>query len=330
LYLSSGTFEDWVYGTLGVPALTFEIGASFIPVYSLVDSTYWPANRGALIYAAKLVRQPYALAQGPTALVDAPPAGGIQAGRPLTITAWIDDQRYGASGTGRPASRAIAQAEYTVDTPPWLGGMPIAMSASDGSFNTTRERVTAVMDTHLSPGRHTVLVRGRDTGGNWGPASAAWVDITAAPVFSYSVYVPATSFNPTVLPEVGWVDASTGGTAVAVGDDTFEAVNLPFAFTFYGNTYTSAFVSSNGYLTFGAGSSSFAQVCLPNTAPPNNAIYALWDDLTPTGSASGNQTVSQSTATTIGIENATGTSARQAWCNGTGTVPAPGLVVNLP
>ncbi len=373
LYLSSGTFEDWVYGTLGVPALTVEIGTSFIPAYSLVDSAYWPANRDALIHAAKLARQPYTLGLGPTALIDTPTVIRVQADKPLTISAWIDDQRYGASGTGKPASQAIAQAEYFVDTPQWMGGTPIAMRAVDGSFNTARERVNANLDTRLSPGRHTVYIHGQDTGGNWGPVSAAWVDITPALVLSYSTYLPATTYNPTVLPEVGWIDATNGRTAVAVGDDTFEAVNLPFAFTFYGNTYTSTFVSSNGYVTFGAGSSSFAQVCLPNTALPNNAIYALWDDLAPTGGANGNvyvkavdadtfvvewyqaarfgasahqtfeivlrsdnsirlqyQTVSQATATTIGIENATGTAAQQVWCNGSGTTPSSGLTVRLP
>ncbi|MCL5994559.1 MAG: carboxypeptidase, partial [Chloroflexi bacterium] len=69
LYLSSGTQDDWSYGQLGVPNLTFEVGTNFMPAYSLVNSSYWPQNRGALRYAAQIARQPYSLASGPAAIL---------------------------------------------------------------------------------------------------------------------------------------------------------------------------------------------------------------------------------------------------------------------
>jgi hypothetical protein len=373
LYLSSGTFEDWIYGQFGVPSLTYEIGSSFMPAYSLIDSTYWPANRDSLIYAAKLALQPYTLALGPAALLTTPGVTSTQAGTPLNLTAWIDDQRYGTNGYGRPAAQPIAQAEYYVDTPPWSGGTPFPMNASDGAFNTSRELTSAVLDTNLPPGRHTVFVRGRDAGGNWGPPSALWLDLTLAPVLSATAYVPFVALDPAPAPENTWIDASSGGTVVSVGDDIYQAVTLPFPFNFYGNAYTRAYVSSNGFISFGSGSSSFKHGCLPSAAAPNNAIYALWDDLVPTGGANGNvyvktvnpdtfvvewhqvkrynttaqqtfeivlrsdnsillqyQAVSDTFSTTTGIENATGTTANQVWCNGSGTAITNTLALQLP
>lgn len=41
---------------------------------------------------------------------------------------------------------------------------------------------------------------------------------------------------------------------LVLGDDDFAEVPLPFAFPFCGKSYTSAFVGSNGYVTFGSGS----------------------------------------------------------------------------
>jgi subtilisin family serine protease len=70
------------------------------------------------------------------------------------------------------------------------------------------------------------------------------------------------------------------------GDDAATQVSLPFPVTFYGQTYTSAFVSTNGNLNFLASSTAFSNVAIPNTAVPNAAVYALWDDLFVDASAS--------------------------------------------
>jgi hypothetical protein len=63
-------------------------------------------------------------------------------------------------------------------------------------------------------------------------------------------------------------------------DDRSAAVALPFPFTYYGVTYTQVFVGTNGYLTFGSGSTAF------NETPTNFAnglprIAALFDDWDP-------------------------------------------------
>lgn len=85
-----------------------------------------------------------------------------------------------------------------------------------------------------------------------------------------------------------WNDISSSGAVIAQGDDVVQEVPLLFPFQFFGNTYRSMFVSSNGVITFDQGSGAFFNTCLPTAIPPNNAIYAYWDDLFPTGGSNGN------------------------------------------
>ena len=62
-------------------------------------------------------------------------------------------------------------------------------------------------------------------------------------------------------------------------DDGFQSISMGLAFNLYGIPYTSGFVSTNGFLTFTAGSTSFINSPIPSVATPNAAIYGLWDDL---------------------------------------------------
>jgi hypothetical protein len=64
-YFAPGSTDDWLYGTRGVPSYTFEVGAAsgtcggFFPAYSCMDSTFWPKNKAAFLYAAKAAAAPY-------------------------------------------------------------------------------------------------------------------------------------------------------------------------------------------------------------------------------------------------------------------------------
>ncbi|NEA37123.1 M14 family zinc carboxypeptidase [Streptomyces sp. SID13031] len=64
-YFAPGATDDWLYGTRGVPSYTFEVGGGsgscggFFPAYSCMDSTFWPKNKGAFLYAAKAAATPY-------------------------------------------------------------------------------------------------------------------------------------------------------------------------------------------------------------------------------------------------------------------------------
>lgn len=85
--------------------------------------------------------------------------------------------------------------------------------------------------------------------------------------FGYTCVIESTDYVP-------------GDTALALtGDDAATGVPLPFPFFFYGQTYDSAFATTNGHLNFLAASTAFSNVAIPAAGAPNAAIYPLWDDL---------------------------------------------------
>ena len=63
----------------------------------------------------------------------------------------------------------------------------------------------------------------------------------------------------------------------ATCDDCFQQRALPFNLPFYGQGYSSAFVGSNGYITFDSGDSEYTE----NVGSFNNRkrISAFFDDL---------------------------------------------------
>jgi hypothetical protein len=74
-----------------------------------------------------------------------------------------------------------------------------------------------------------------------------------------------------------------GATAVTLSDDEHtDAIDLGFEFVFYGQTYTAAHISSNGFVSFepyvGLGLGPFGGI--PSGAP-NNLIAGYWEDLNP-------------------------------------------------
>jgi len=65
-----------------------------------------------------------------------------------------------------------------------------------------------------------------------------------------------------------------------VGAVSIQTVNLPFAFNFYGQSYTRASISSNGFIAFGATQDSdWRNWRLPGPGGPNPMIAVFWDDL---------------------------------------------------
>ncbi|HNQ78693.1 MAG TPA: putative Ig domain-containing protein [Acidobacteriota bacterium] len=93
-----------------------------------------------------------------------------------------------------------------------------------------------------------------------------------------------TDSNEAGGPAFSWVDITGTGTLVGgwtSKDDGYAGpFNLGQTFLFYGTPYTQFYAGSNGFLSFGAGSSSLSNQCpLPSTTTPNDLIALLWDDL---------------------------------------------------
>jgi hypothetical protein len=86
----------------------------------------------------------------------------------VTLTATITDPPNGSGLTAAPASN-IAAAEYSVDSPAAAG----AGAAMSGTFTSATVVVSAnVPIGALTPGTHTLYVRGKDVAGNWGATAA--------------------------------------------------------------------------------------------------------------------------------------------------------------
>lgn len=215
LYPSSGKTDEWAYGELGIASYVFEIGlgegecGGFMPPYSCLDGgaggSFWQLNLPAFLYAARIARAPYQLAQGPTpeALAAIPSAtAGV-----FELRAQLDEQRNGG--------QAIVAAAYYLDTPPWAGGTPVALTPADGSFNGTVEVATASVGPLT--GRHTLYVRAQDAGGNWGPVRAVFSpDESCAYTInptgqSHTAAAGAGVINVAAQAGCGWAAAVNGG-----------------------------------------------------------------------------------------------------------------------
>jgi hypothetical protein len=99
-------------------------------------------------------------------------------------------------------------------------------------------------------------------------------------ITSGSAYFPTT-------PAFGFVDIAATGTILPPltnADDATAGLILPFAFPFFGASYTTLFVSTNGLITFGAANPAFINGDL-STAPAEAAIAVFWDDLDTAGGA---------------------------------------------
>lgn len=85
-------------------------------------------------------------------------------------------------------------------------------------------------------------------------------------------------------PEFDWFDIATIGTPLTAlnGDDqVVTGVPLGFAFPFYGNSFTTVNVATNGFLSFDSTLTAYSNQPLPNNATtvPSNMLAPFWDDL---------------------------------------------------
>jgi murein tripeptide amidase MpaA len=178
LYAADGTDTDAVYGLLGAPSYTIEFGTSFFEDCDTFETSTLPRNIAALKYAARNLHAPYVSPGGPdtTSLTVYPRF--VVPGKPVTITATVDDGTFN-QGNGSETVNTIGSAAAYLDSTPWAdGASPIAMSATDGSFDARRETVTLTLRTgNLAPGRHVVFVRGTDRSGARGTPQAVYFTV---------------------------------------------------------------------------------------------------------------------------------------------------------
>jgi hypothetical protein len=185
LYPTNGTTDDWSYGELGIASYTFEIGSKddgHYPPCSLYDALVAP-NIPALLYAAKVARTPYLTPLGPDVLDVTTGLTLTLQSRYIEISATLAMESEASLAHSMLYSQTVTAAEAYIDVPPWRGGTPYLLEATDGKFDETREFVRGQLPLSttgsITSGRHLVFVRGRN-GENWGPVSADFVTVSLA------------------------------------------------------------------------------------------------------------------------------------------------------
>jgi hypothetical protein len=178
LYPTDGATDDNFYGSLGVPAFTFELDQLFFePCTPLLDKTI-PDNLLALRYAARSLHAPYLLPGGPdvTSLSASPDL--VAAGTPVILHARLDDSRFNQTHTTEPVHNIASAAAY-MDGLPWEGALAVAaLGADDGSFNSPAENASASVSTSgLGSGKHRLFVQGTDVSAQAGSPNAVFIEV---------------------------------------------------------------------------------------------------------------------------------------------------------
>ncbi|WP_020519000.1 PQQ-dependent sugar dehydrogenase [Catelliglobosispora koreensis] len=170
--------------------------------------------------------------------------------------------------------------QLTFTTSP--AGLQLSVGAFTGATPFTREVIQGSTNTVSAPTPQA------------GHQFSAWSD-GAGQTHVITAPVAATSYTATYTPlpsspcggsaayQCTWANAPFQPAANVLGlsgDDSVAQVSLPFAFPLYGTGYGSAWIDINGLVSFTdpAGSHAVDSV-LPNSALPNAALYAFWDDL---------------------------------------------------
>ena len=83
-------------------------------------------------------------------------------------------------------------------------------------------------------------------------------------------------------PVYNWVDISGSGDIVGSGDDANHGpFDLGFPFGYYGNSFTTINVCTNGWLSFTSTDTDYSNQGIPDSSEPNNLLAPFWDDLNP-------------------------------------------------
>ena len=167
----------------------------------------------------------------------------------------------------------------------------VFFAASQEAFSTGAAPSISLSDTEIT---QTLQTDGTATQtlqvGNSGPSGSSLqyqvsVENISSPgaepsegVFGYVV----TDSDDADGPTANFVDISDSGTRITFSslDDGKATITLPFSFPFFRDTFNSAVVSTNGYITLGETlGQDFTNQSIPSTNAPNGIIAPMWDDL---------------------------------------------------
>jgi hypothetical protein len=188
-----------------------------------------------------------------------------------------------------PPAPAVVQGTVTSSA----GGAPIAGAAvtvAGTSLTTTTAANGTYSFPDVPPGARTVNAQK----GGFLPGSTNVTAVSDSTVTANVALTPAPpcsdSFGYTCTAgPTAWTPADQT-VLTLTGDDNYQQITLPFGFRFYGQTYTTAWVDTNGVIQFVPPQDSAwnhgAIPSAPASAKANGAIYPFWTDLIVDGSSS--------------------------------------------
>lgn len=158
--------------------------------------------------------------------------------------------------------------------------------------------------TSVTPGSTTTYyaVASNGTCATTAPVTVDVASINAGPDANLCPAGQSTSLNATytgppapsncnlyTVSSIPFAPVASVGTSLFLSDDQVSGgIAIGFPFNFFCVDYTTAYVSSNGFLTFNgaSGSGCCSGQLIPDATDPNNLIAAVWDDLYPPGAGS--------------------------------------------
>jgi methionine-rich copper-binding protein CopC len=206
---------------------------------------------------------------GPRVISTTPTAGGV-------VTAPFDHVRL-------TFNTAVQASTFTNDQVVLLdpSGNPVNINGVTPVDFTNNTQFDVAFDAQTARGTYSLTV-GPSILDAYGNAMDSAFTATYRIAVTYTASV-ATFQNIEIFGQAG-TNTVTFTSGQVVADDDFGTINLGAgnSFTFYGQTYTSLFVSSNGLITFGSGNSAFHPTNLAGN-PSQASIAPYWTDLIKTG-----------------------------------------------
>jgi len=178
--------------------------------------------------------------------------------------------------------------EHTQEVPlaAWVTtghGVPLVGAGVTATFSTGEAAVVLYDD-----GRHNDGAAGDGLyGGVWTPrtvASTVTVTVTATKsgftTGRSSVHGSVAQLNEYFVSALSGSGVGVPDTTLTTdADDAYFSVPIGFPFTFYGEKFTMAYISTNGTISFTDPGSFPSNAKIPNPAAPNYLIAPFWDDL---------------------------------------------------
>jgi len=186
-------------------------------------------------------------------------------------------QSSGQVSLVNPSEQPVAWQASVLQGADWL-----TLSAASGNgaatFSAPGRLSFEVDSTGLLPGQYPGLIRVLYDNAQHSLEIPVQLQVAAALYYGFIPHTP-NAFLP-----VNWFDPLPSGQSLDLTDNSVIQVPLPFLVSFYGQTYSSIWVSDNGIalFTIPAKAGAFDPAnCMPSAARPNDAFYVLWHDWVP-------------------------------------------------